>query len=195
MKKKYLSRDESAYLIEYLESAKDKHSMIIELLLYTGIRQQELWDLKIKDLDFLNEVLILDHGAKGSDGRMLGLPKGYVTRARGLIVKSGLGLDAKLVEGLGYKSEGGTVATMKSTLRRSWGVIKRRVWGVARSPRLGLHGLRHTYCVNYYMRSGSDIHLTQLAMGHLSVVNTMKYLMFVDMPKHLTVSKGLYENL
>lgn len=190
MKKSHLNEAEVASLIDYLESNKDRHSMIIELLLRTGLRGHELWDIRINNLDFKNGTLTLWSAAKGSDGRRLGLPIHFCSRAHGKVVKSGLGAEAKLVEALGYHSEGGNVETFKSILRRDWIVIRKRVFGAG--FKLSLHALRHTFCVHHH-KAGQDPRLTQMAMGHKSFQSTEKYLNYQNEPKQLAVTKGLYE--
>ncbi len=191
MMRKFLTESETASLFDYLATSKDHHGMILELMLLTGIRGHELWELKIADLDFLNETLTLWDAAKGSDGRMWGLPIWYVSRARGKVKESGLGPSDKLIDALGYKSKGGKVQTFKAILRRDWGIVRRRVFGVG--FQLGLHSLRHTFAVTHHAAC-RDPRLTQKAMGHKSFMSTERYLNYSDMPKQIAITKGLYDN-
>lgn len=192
MKKSNLSSTEAASLIEYLEVRQERHAMIIELLLRTGLRCHEVYELKVADLDLEQGILTLWRGAKGSNGRTWELPIGYVSRARSKVKESGLGGNDRLVDGLGYESKGGSDETFKSTLRRSWGIVRRRVFGA--SFKLSLHGLRHTYCEHFYQASGMDIRATQRAMGHKSLASTAAYLTSFDRDQHHKITRGLYED-
>lgn len=188
MIKKGLSVREIASLIEYLETSSTHHSMLIELLALTGMRTHELWGLKVNDLDLANKTLTIWDAAKGSNGRVVGLPSGFVSRVRGKVLgKDG---ESKLIEALGYDLRGGKIQSFKATLRHDWQVIKRRVFGG--KLKLGLHALRHTFALTAY-RASNDPLLVKNLLGHRSYSSTEKYLVYVNEDKQINVSRGLYE--
>ena len=192
MKRKGLSESEARSLMEFLDATTEHHALIIQLLMVSGLRTHELFSLKVKDLDFVNSNLTLWKGAKNSMGRQISLPKWFVSRARGKVFRSGLIGDSQLVVALGYGSKNGTVQSFKASLRASWQVIKRKVWG--NTLNLGLHCLRHTYTVNVFEATGRDIRKTQFVMGHKSISSTEKYLPYVDESEILEITRRMYEN-
>jgi integrase len=192
MKKQNLSEREVQNLFEYLGSRPEHHGMIIELLLLTGVRTHEVWNLQLEDLDLVNGVLTLWDAAKDSEGRQWQLPIAYVSRVRGKVKSLGVVPGCRLVEALGYTTKHGEVETFKAVLRRAWGVVRKRVFGG--NFRVGLHGLRHTFCESYYVKSGYDVRSTQRAMGHKSLSSTERYLNRVNIETHFKTTRGLYDN-
>jgi integrase len=192
MKKKFLNENEAISLLEFLESTDTHHSMIIELLFHTGMRCHELWGLTVGDLNLKTNVLTLWSGAKGSHGRFWELPIGYVSRVRSKVRKGGFGSKSKLVEALGYVSKGGSADTFKSILRRDWLVIRKRVWGVMN---LGLHCLRHTFCITYFKLPGKELTDAQAAMGHKSIQSTALYAANFDDAAHAKSTASMYEEM
>lgn len=192
MKRKGLTESEARSLMEFLDATNDHHAVIIQLLMLTGVRTHELYSLKVKDFDMLNQKLTLWKGAKNSLGRQMSLPHWFVSRMRGKVLRSGLIGERRLVDALGYSSKNGTVQSFKSSLRASWQTIKRKVWGG--SVNLGLHCLRHTYTVNVFEATGRDVRKTQLVMGHKSISSTEKYLPYIEESEILEITRRMYEN-
>jgi integrase len=191
MKKRNLNETEQNQLVEHLQSSTLNHSDIVALLFVSGIRTHELLSLKVRDLDFTAQTLTLWDGAKGSTGRVLGLPLWYISRARGKVLESGLSGDERLLEALGYRGEKWNDATVKAILRRSWQRIKAKVWGRG-ALKLGLHALRHTFAVNLY-KATNDHFMVQNALGHKSFSSTQRYLVYNNEPAQIQAMKSLYE--
>jgi len=192
MRKKGLTKSETSSLVEYLDATDTHHSVLIQLLIVSGLRTHELFELRIRDLALDSGILTLRSPAKGSLQRQVALPKWFVSRARGKVLKSGLIGECRLVEALGYSSKGGKVQSFKAALRASWQVVKQRVFGG--SFDLGLHCLRHTFTMGVFEATGRDIRTTQLVMGHKSISSTEKYLPYTSEEEIISVTRGLYEN-
>lgn len=192
MKRRGLTDREAQSLMEYLDSTDEQHALIIQLLMLTGLRTHELWPLRTSDLDLVAGTLTVWNAAKGSTGRVIGLPQWYIIRARGKVLsqKDRDGAE-QLVVALGYGSEGGSVATFKSVLRRSWQVVKRRVFGDR--LKLGLHSLRHTFALKVYSITKNPL-AVQNVLGHKSFKNTEKYLRYADEPLQIAATRSIYEN-
>ena len=59
-----------------LQTRNTKHMVLIKILLYTGIRVQELVDLKINDIDFERAQIRINQG-KGHKDRIVPFPKSF----------------------------------------------------------------------------------------------------------------------
>jgi integrase len=187
MRKKHLDAEELETLFQYLKGSETYHSLLIGFLILTGFRVHELFDLKISDLDFRKGTVTLWDAAKNSNGRVAGLPEWFVNKVMRRKRPEGC---TSLVELLGYRSKGGDIETFKAVMRRSWGKVKRDVFGD--SIRLGLHSLRHTFAMELY-KVVKDPIIVCRALGHKSLSSTLTYLEYVDQPAQILATKKLFE--
>lgn len=126
---------------------------IILLLLATGARASEVLNLRPKDLSIPNESVFL-RGLKNSFDREIPLPRELFSRVLKLCAAP-LGAEERIFP------------IALRTLQNIWHQYRP-------SPQKGIHSLRHTFALNLY-RKTKDIRLTQMALGHKSIMNTMIY--------------------
>lgn len=83
-----LGRDEVAVILARM---KGKHALLARLPYGTGMRISEAWQLRVKDVDFSHQALILRDGkdGKGSKGRVLMLPQSLVKPLRDPLARQG----------------------------------------------------------------------------------------------------------
>jgi integrase len=59
---------------------------------------------------------------------------------------------------------------------RAYRIIRQAAKRSIDQSRVGTHSMRKTFALDVYRRTGNDLVLTQKALGHSSILNTVKYL-------------------
>ncbi len=148
-----------------------RDKLILELLYGTGVRVSELCNIKIKDIDFYQD-LILIHG-KGSKDRYVPIHKSlskqlkdYVLTTRNEFLKrsQNQGNDTVL---LNFK---GTSLTTRGVRL----VIKRIIDNSEETFSLSPHKLRHSFAT-HLLDNGADLRSVQELLGHSSLSSTQIY--------------------
>jgi site-specific recombinase XerD len=171
---KFLNREEISKLRKWVKKCKDKKDwIIIELLLNTGIRVQELADLKCGDLFFRDELsaVVVRHG-KGDKQREVLISRTFQDEAKEYIKskevnKEKIGPDDVLLYSPRSK---GKYTTRALQLR-----FKRILKGAGVSTSHSIHHLRHTYASLLLSSSNNNLPLVQKQLGHSSVTTTQVY--------------------
>jgi integrase len=149
------------------EYSRHLDKVIVETILSTGIRNQELCNLNLDDIDFGNNVITI-HLGKGRKTRKVGLSEG-LTR----ILQSYLPIRQTKVreerQALFINRRGSRIKTADIT-RRFLKLSK--LTGVPITP----HGLRRTFATRH-AEAGRPLHLIQKALGHTDIRTTQGYLM------------------
>lgn len=197
-----LSREEVTTLFRYLDD--NEHRLFAQLLYGTGLRLTEGLQLRVKDVDFAHNAIIVREGKGGKD-RIVMLPQALVAGLRAQLARShdvwlgdqaaGRGgvempnaLDRK------YPRAGSSWAwfwvfpqATHSTDPRS-GVVRRHhlydqtfqrafkkaVMAAAITKPATPHTLRHCFAT-HLLQSGYDIRTVQDLLGHADVATTMIY--------------------
>ncbi len=150
-KNKYLLDPELQRLNEILDSFADqdpRNTLLIRMALETGARAQEVLNLEAKDLNDIEESVLI-RGLKSSNDREIPLrPKFYAQ------LKRHLPADGPIF-GIGYQ--------------RLY-----QIWELYRPVHKKFHSLRHTFAIRLYKKT-KDIRLVQVALGHRNITNTMIY--------------------
>jgi integrase/recombinase XerD len=134
---------------------------LITTMLDTGIRADEAFGLKRKDVDLDNLVLKV-HG-KGDKYRLVPIS----VEGRKIVAKWLLGHNYQLA----FPNKDGSRLKYRMALRQYTALCKRLgVDGVKTS----FHPLRHTFATNY-LRRGGDVARLQRILGHTTIAMTMKY--------------------
>ena len=170
-KQKFLSERELESLRACLKRNKfsdPRNTLIIELLLATGARRQEILNLTNKD--FWKEEtygVVFIKGLKGSDDREIPIEMALFERLK---------------------------AYCGQTVGRVFPITAKRleqIWHIYRPVNKGLHSTRHTFAIELFKRE-RDLRLVQLALGHRNIQNTMVYAEYVyktsEMSRLLKVS-------
>lgn len=196
-----LTREEVAALLGLMQGV---HRLLARLMYGTGLRLTEALQLRVKDIDFRMQALIVRSG-KGDKDRVVMLPA--VLQAE---LREQLGLARRIWEQDATEQRGGVA--MPHALERkypragsSWawfwvfpqdhhstdprsGVVRRHHLydqGLQRAFKRALqasgiskaaspHTLRHSFAT-HLLQSGSDIRTVQALLGHADVATTMIY--------------------
>lgn len=147
----------------------NRDSIILRLALFTGARGIEVVNILKSDL---KEQSVFIRGAKGSSDRLVPVPKDFYEEL------------TTLSQSLNPTDRVFPIGTRQ--FRKIWDK-----WRVNRT--LGAHCLRHTLGVQHYSKN-TDIHATRTLLGHKNILNTMKYLDFVESQAKLKKSmNGLWK--
>jgi site-specific recombinase XerD len=158
---KVLSKEEIIAIINLTNNI--KHKCIISLLYSSGLRRNELLELKIKDIDSKRMVIRVEQ-AKGNKDRYTVLNKSVLEDLRKYfkIYKPETYLFESPISGNKYSSSSVLQIVVKSAKNAG---IKQRV-----TP----HMLRHSFAT-HLLESGTDIRYIQLLLGHNSTKTTEIY--------------------
>lgn len=148
-----------------------RDKLILELLYGTGVRVSELCNIKIKDIDFYQD-LILIHG-KGSKDRYVPIHKllskelkDYILTTRTEFLKRS---DDKGNDTLLLNFKGTSLTTRGVRL-----VIKRIIDNSEETFSLSPHKLRHSFAT-HLLDNGADLRSVQELLGHSSLSSTQIY--------------------
>lgn len=158
---KVLSKQEIITIINFTNNI--KHKCIISLLYSSGLRRNELLQLKIKDIDSKRMVIRVEQ-AKGNKDRYTVLNKSVLEDMRKYfkIYRPKTYLFENPISGNQYSSSSVLQIVVKSAKNAG---IKQRV-----TP----HMLRHSFAT-HLLESGTDIRYIQLLLGHNSTKTTEIY--------------------
>lgn len=155
-----LSREDEVKLLAAMDAAgtwtSRRDSLMVRLLLATGIRLSSLVALDVGDVDLDNERLWI--ASKGGKRLVVRLS---AELGRELLAQAG---DGPLFQG----RTGRRIGPRQVQLRLAKWVQRAEIVPVS------VHGLRHTYAGRLY-RETKDLRVVQRALGHASVLTTERY--------------------
>lgn len=140
------------------------------LMLDTGIRCGEMFDLEMKDVDFKSRCIVLPGGkTKNRKPRILPLSNQVLKLLMELIteVKANFDTDYVFVSNFGEKY-------LTTSFRRRVFIYKEKA---NINKKVSPHGLRHQFCRDYIL-NGGDIFTLQRIAGHQDITTTRKYIQF-----------------
>lgn len=196
-----LSREEVVNILGCMEGAP---KLMATLLYGAGLRLMECCRLRVKDLEFSRNQILVRAG-KGDKDRYTMLPAGSIEPLRRHLVAVRLQHQADLAKGLGSVELPGALARKFPNAPKEWGwqwvfpatshyavegtgVLRRhhlhesvlqRAFKEARiradvAKPAGCHTLRHSFAT-HLMEDGYDIRTVQELLGHKDVSTTMVY--------------------
>jgi integrase len=139
---------------------------ILETLTQTGLRNTELCNLSLEDVDLTNQRIIVKLG-KGRKNRQVGIPKSLLPYLEEYLSQR-LERDVQTnrfflnLFGLPYKPS-------------SLGRVMKKLSTLAGIP-ITAHGLRRTFAT-MNAEQGRPLHMIQIALGHSDIRTTQEYLM------------------
>lgn len=160
----YLSYNEIETMLEVPDTFKNnslRDKLIIEILYSTGIRVSELVNIKVKDIDFYNnQILILGKGNK----------ERYVI--------FGNTLKDMLKEYISIKSDSEYLITNKYNKKMSTRSIEEIVKKIVKidgiKNKVTPHTIRHTFAT-HMLNEGADLRVVQELLGHENLKTTEVY--------------------
>ena len=157
--------------IDTTSSLGKRDKLILEILYGTGVRVSELCYIKLKDIDFYQN-LILIHG-KGNKDRYIPIHKilsknleDYILTTRNNFLKRAIDKDNDTLL-LNFK---GTSLTQRGVRY----IIKRIIDNSTETFNLSPHKLRHTFAT-HLLNNGADLRSVQELLGHVHLSSTQIY--------------------
>ena len=155
---KVISKEKIKCMIEMTENL--KHRLIIKILYSTGLRLQELVDLKRKDIDFERKILNVRRG-KGNKDRITLFPEN--------IKMDLLKYYSNNIFKTEYVFEGRNGKYTKKSVQKVLDSAGKKV-GIKITP----HMLRHSFAI-HLLETGTDIRFIQKLLGHSDISTTQLY--------------------
>jgi integron integrase len=206
-----LSRGEASALMGDLKSRGPAMWLMAGVMLGAGLRQREMLELRVQDIDLERGVITVRRG-KGNKDRVTMLPERVRDGLKAQLERRRAEYEADLAAGAGYVPLPEALDRKKPGAARSWGwqyvfggqnVIEERETGrrirwhvhentVGRllgdaARRCGIpravtcHALRHTFAT-LALENGTDIRTLQELLGHNDVATTMIYTHVLNRP-------------
>ncbi len=145
----------------------DRDQLVIEVLYSTGIRREELINIKVSDINFENQLIKV----KGKRNKERLVP--ILPTLENSIKKY---LSKNSSKYLFFSKDGSKIS--KSTVYR---IINRYFRKVSTKAKLSPHVLRHTFAT-HLLNNGADINSIKEILGHSSLSSTQIYTK-IKMPK------------
>ncbi|RLF48632.1 MAG: hypothetical protein DRN20_04150 [Thermoplasmata archaeon] len=159
---KYLKVEEVKKILDAPERGNIRDRLILRLLYRCGLRVSELCNLRVEDIDFENEFIIVRDGKGGKD-RVV--PVDHIT------------LDMIEIY-LGDRREGVLILSRKGG-KLSTRQVERLVDKYAKKAKIKQrvypHMLRHSFAV-HCLKAGMNLRTVQKMLGHSSLTTTQIYL-------------------
>lgn len=174
---KYLTLKQAGELVLALEKySKDFHALLIELMLNSGMRTEEVYRLKFSDLNEHNGTVEIT-GAKKSENRVMPISPELIRKIKAFIPEGVINQK----DPIHYMITSGNSLAFKRSLQRYWERLRAHLWKGAVT--CGLHGLRHTKALQIFESARGDpmaVKIVKVALGHKSLSSTDKYLTFFE---------------
>lgn len=157
---KVISKEEVVDIIENTNNL--KHRGIVQLLYGSGLRQSELLNLRIKDIDS-KRMLVRVEGSKGNKDRLTLLSKTALKDLRKYYIK----YEPELFL---FEGKKGTKYSAASVLK----IVKAAAEKARIRTRVTPHVLRHSFAT-HLLEAGTDLRQIQVLLGHGSSKTTEIY--------------------
>ena len=170
---KFIYEDEMIDFLNTIDSSKPigfRNKTIFEMLYGCGLRVSELTNLKIKEIDFVKQEILI-HG-KGSVDRIVPIHnyavktmKEYLLNARPFLkVRSDLDNDYVFVNHRGNQL----------TTRGVRDILQREIEKQSSTLKVSPHSFRHSFAT-HLLNNGVDLRIVQELLGHVSLSTTQIY--------------------
>mgnify|MGYP001603142069 CR=1 FL=1 len=163
-KEKYLptvlSREEIQQLLDH--TANQKHRLLLALAYGSGLRVSEVVALKVRDLDFSNQIILVQQ-AKGNKDRLTLFPASLFDQLQQFTAgRAG-------TEYLFRSEQGGSLTT-----RTAQKIFEQALQRADQKKEATFHSLRHSFAT-HLLEQGTDMRYVQELLGHQDVRTTQRY--------------------
>ena len=159
----YLEKDEVEKLLECAKTYSFRDYLMLRLLWTTGIRVNELLNIRPQDVELRNQVINIVKAKGGKQRRVL-------SDEETLSMLSKYVLDTKTPDER-------PIFTFSSVW--IWRLVKKYARMAGLSDTIHPHTLRHSFAI-HLVRSGLDLRRVQQLLGHSNLNTTQVYLQFKD---------------
>lgn len=138
-----------------LQHSDGKVKVMLQLLSETGIRIQEMLDIKVEDIDMMNGILKIQ--GKGHKERLV-----YISNeTKNMLISQAKGKHQRIFEGI----------SQLECRNMIYDVLKK----YSNAPQLSPHAIRHTYATQM-AKQGMTTTTLQKVLGHEQLATTQKYI-------------------
>ncbi len=163
-----LTPKETEKFIKEAQKRNARDYTIIVTFLHTGIRVQELCDIKLTDINYENKTIRIK--GKGGKTRIVCISSRALTSIKNYL-KTRKNTDSKFL----FLSNRGRKLSKREVQR----IVKKYILFAGLNPKISCHKLRHTFATHSLQR-GMDIRLIQRQLGHQRLSTTEKYTKISD---------------
>jgi integrase len=171
MNRKHLTPSEYELLKQALKQDDSMPARILELIVYTGMRQSEALALTHNSLDVQARCLKVK-ALKDSESRLVPMSLDLIERVKPLFNI----LLARKARAGDLISNSLNPEHQARDLRRIWSKLSVAIFGGYYG--VSLHGLRHSWALRIFEVTKGNLLLTQKLMGHKNMNSTAKYLQY-----------------
>jgi integrase/recombinase XerD len=180
-----LSRKEVERLIQ--SAASPRHRIWLLVLYATGIRREELVQLKVSDIDS-ERMLIRIRQGKGKKDRNVMLSPRLLQELRNYWRAANPKPETYLFPSKGTHPNGDVPITSKSV----WDAVQQAGVRAGLDKSVHPHTLRHCFAT-HLLESGADLRTIQLLLGHADLRTTSRYLHLSE--RHLKATRSPLDSL
>ena len=180
-----LSQEEVGRLIQ--SSASPLHRIWLLVLYATGIRREELVQLKVSDIDS-ERMLIRIRQGKGKKDRNVMLSPRLLQELRDYWRSANPKPETYLFPSKGTHPNGDVPITSKSV----WDAVQQAAVRAGLDKSVHPHTLRHCFAT-HLLESGADLRTIQLLLGHADLKTTSRYLHLSE--RHLKATRSPLDSL
>ncbi len=157
----YLEKAQVDAMFQAARSCNERDYLLMRVLWRSGIRINELLNLRPQDIEYHNNVINV---LKAKGGKQRRVPLDVITLAelRDYVVKHTITSDAPIFP-----------------VSQQWARVLIKRYGAVIDKHVHPHSFRHSYAINM-VRHGVDIRRLQQVLGHASMSTTAVYLQFND---------------
>lgn len=138
-----------------LQHSDGKVKVMLQILSETGIRIQEMLDIKVEDIDMMNGILKIQ--GKGHKERLV-----YISNeTKNMLISQANGKHQRIFEGI----------SQLECRNMIYDVLKK----YSNAPQLSPHAIRHTYATQM-AKQGMTTTTLQKVLGHEQLTTTQKYI-------------------
>lgn len=158
-----ISPKEEQQMLTYLKVSGQEHfASIVGILIDTGMRTGELWNVRPDDIDLKTGVLMV-YGTEGKGTKNGGIRSVPMTQR----------VRQAVVEALAIAEGQRVFPYSNGELRRCWDKMRAHM-GLTEDKDFSPHVCRHT-CASRLVRAGVSIPVVQAWLGHKNIQTTMRY--------------------